>query len=117
MAAYDGPVVFREGVHYPADPEHEDGADLSRPLRWEDGGYRDAAEGEASHNETYQANDVIVHPEHITAPVPGEATYPVGVHVVSYDAVTYYLVDDQNVVHTDHPLVWDSDAQLFRAAS
>ena len=55
MAKYKGPVVFVEGVHYPAT---DDGADLSRPLRWEDGGYRDAEPGEALHNDANHLSDV-----------------------------------------------------------
>jgi hypothetical protein len=52
---YSGTVVFIDGVHYPVgkDGEH----DLSRPLRWEDGGYRDAEEGEPLHNDTYHVAD------------------------------------------------------------
>jgi hypothetical protein len=55
MAKYKGPVVFVDGVHYPAT---DDGADLSRPLRFEDGGYRDAEPGEALHNEMHPATEV-----------------------------------------------------------
>lgn len=52
---YKGDVVFVDGVHYPVKGE---GADLSRPLRWEDGAYRDAEEGEPLHNDTHHAADL-----------------------------------------------------------
>lgn len=49
-------VVFREGVHYAVDDEGH--ADLSKPMRWEDGGYRDAVEGELLHNEVNHGRDI-----------------------------------------------------------
>lgn len=57
MSAYKGAVVFVDGVHYPAS---DDGADLSRPLRWIDdsGGYRDAEPGEDLHNDAHHASDL-----------------------------------------------------------
>jgi len=55
MGKYKGPVVFVNGVHYPAKDDH---ADLERPLRWEDGGYRDAESGEMLHNDANFAADV-----------------------------------------------------------
>lgn len=49
---YSGPVVFREGVHYPVAADGT--ADLSRPLRWVAGSsYRDAADGETLHNDAH----------------------------------------------------------------
>ncbi len=62
MAAYKGSVVFVEGVHYPV---KDDAADLSRPLRWENGRYRDALDGEPLHND---AN----HGVELELPVGGE---------------------------------------------
>lgn len=48
---YTGPVVFINGVHYPAT---DDGADLKRPLRWEAGTeYRDAEKDEDTHNDIH----------------------------------------------------------------
>jgi hypothetical protein len=115
MASYEGDVGFgSDGVHYPLD---EDGhLDTSRPLRFEDGAYRDATEGEPTHNETYQANDRVVHPEHVAAPVPGQEFYPAGVHVVSYEPGVYYLLDANDVVDADHPLAWDPETERFVAA-
>lgn len=57
MAVYKGPVVFVDGVHYPAKDE---GADLTRPLRWieGDGGYRDAEDGDPLHNDTHHIGDL-----------------------------------------------------------
>ena len=52
----DAPVVFRDGVHYAVG---EDGhADLSRPLRWENGAYRDAVDGEPLHNDVNHGSDL-----------------------------------------------------------
>lgn len=53
---YSGPVVFVDGVHYPAkDGEH----DATRPLRLADGGgWRDAEEGEPLHNDVNHQNDL-----------------------------------------------------------
>jgi hypothetical protein len=65
MNAYKGKVVFVDGVHYPATEaekvEGEDDrlhADLARPLRWDDGGYRDAEPDEPLHNDTHHASDL-----------------------------------------------------------
>lgn len=116
-STYAGPVGFgSDGVHYPLDDEGH--LDTSRPLRWVEGGtYRDADEGEPSHADAHQANDVVVHPGQTVAAAPGEESYPVGTHVVSYEEGVYYLLDDETgVVHTDHPLVWDGETQSFRAA-
>lgn len=53
MASYEGPVVFVEGVHYAVG---EDGhADKDKPLRWDDGGYRDAEPGEGFHNDLVES--------------------------------------------------------------
>jgi hypothetical protein len=54
MAKYTGVVVFRDGVHYGVDKNGD--PDLDRPLRWaDDGGYRDAEEGEPLHNDVHHA--------------------------------------------------------------
>lgn len=55
MAKYKGPVVFVNGVHYPAT---DDGHDATRPLRWDDGGYRDAEPDEPLHNDAHHASDL-----------------------------------------------------------
>ena len=55
MADYEGPVAFVSGVHYPA---VDDGFDLKRPLRWEDGGYRDAVKDEPLHNDVHFVNEL-----------------------------------------------------------
>ncbi len=116
MADYDGPVGFgSDGVHYPAGDDGH--LDTSRPLRWVEGAtYRDAEEGEPLHNEVHQGNDVVIHPEHLAAPVPGQESYPAGVHVVSYDPGVYYLLDANDVVDTEHPLHWDGETGTFVAA-
>jgi len=71
MSTYDGPVVFVNGVHYPATVVEEvEGeadrlhADLSKPLRWdaETGGYRDAEEGEPLHNDAFHQAAVELEP-------------------------------------------------------
>lgn len=54
--AYKGDVVFVEGVHYPVGGDGH--ADLSRPLRWEDGSYRDAEDGEPLHNDVNHQREV-----------------------------------------------------------
>lgn len=117
MAGYDGPVGFgSDGVHYPVDDDGH--LDTTRPLRVDEtGGYRDAEDGEATHNETHQANDRIVHPEHIASPAPGDESYPADVHVVSYEPGVYYLLDEHDVVHMDHPLTWDPETETFKAAA
>jgi hypothetical protein len=61
MATYDGPVVFVQGVHYPANEEGH--ADLTRPLRHVAlSEYRDAEEGDVLHNDAYHEADVEVEP-------------------------------------------------------
>jgi hypothetical protein len=62
---YDGPVVFVEGVHYPATQvesvEGEDDrvhADITRPLRWDNGSYRDATGDEPLHNDANHQADL-----------------------------------------------------------
>lgn len=59
MAGYTGPVGFVDGVHYPVEGDH---VDLSRPLRWEDGEYRDAEDGEALHNDQHGSGDQTLEP-------------------------------------------------------
>jgi hypothetical protein len=60
MKIYDGPVVFVDGVHYPAG---DDGADLSRPLRWSEGAsYRDAEDGEPLHNDIHHESALDLEP-------------------------------------------------------
>lgn len=58
---YEGPVVFVAGVHYPVG---EDGhAELSRPLRWVEGGsYRDAEDGEPMHNDVHHGSVATLEP-------------------------------------------------------
>lgn len=68
---YDGPVVFVDGVHYPATnvEDHEDGerthADLDRPLRWVEGTtYRYAEDDEPLHGDVHHLNNLeIVFPD------------------------------------------------------
>lgn len=56
---YDGPVVFRDGVHYAVDGDGH--ADLDRPLRWVEGAtYRAAEDGEPLHNDVHELNGVEV---------------------------------------------------------
>lgn len=70
MADYTGPVVFVEGVHYPAtviehieDEEDRTHADLTRPLRVNpDGTYRDALPEEELHNDMNHQNEVEMYP-------------------------------------------------------
>ena len=59
MADYDGPVGFVDGVHYPVKDDH---VDLTRPLRWEDGHYRDAQDGEPLHNDVFGSGDAELEP-------------------------------------------------------
>jgi hypothetical protein len=106
---YTGAVVFVEGVHYPVEG---DGADLSRPLRWEDGSYRDAKDGEPLHNDVHHQQDAGLDPSTRVLAAPGLAAYPVGVSVVGDDEI-YHLEDD---TAREHPLRWDADTQTFRAA-
>jgi hypothetical protein len=55
--SYDGPVGFGcDGIHYPLDGDGQ--LDTSRPLRWEDGAYRDATDGEQLHNAVHHQNAV-----------------------------------------------------------
>ena len=57
MAKYKGPVVFVDGVHYPA----KDGAaDMKRPLRLDEDGadWRDAEKGDPLHNDMNHAQDL-----------------------------------------------------------
>lgn len=117
MAGYDGPAGFgSDGVHYPADDEGN--LDLSRPLRWSEGAtYRDAEDGEPLHAEVHQANDVVVYPHPTIIAQPGEDSYPIGIHVVSYEAGVYYILDPDGTLHDDHPLSWDSETQTFKAAA
>ncbi len=56
--SYDGPVVFRDGVHYAVDKEGN--ANLKKPLRFEDGGYRAAVEGDPLHNDAHHENDMTL---------------------------------------------------------
>lgn len=49
MAEHD--VVFVEGVHYAIGKDGH--ADKTKPLRWEDGSYRPAVDGEPTHNEVH----------------------------------------------------------------
>lgn len=58
--SYDGAVVFVAGVHYPVD--EDDNIDYERPLRWDDGSYRDADEGEPLHNDVHHANELVLEP-------------------------------------------------------
>jgi hypothetical protein len=59
--SYDGPVGFgSDGVHYPLDGDGQ--LDTSRPLRWEDGAYRDAKDGEQLHNDVHHQNAVELEP-------------------------------------------------------
>lgn len=53
---YDGPVVFVDGVHYPAT---EDGADLDTPLRRNDtnDGWRVAEDDDPLHNDVHHATE------------------------------------------------------------
>jgi hypothetical protein len=54
---YTGPVGFgSDGVHYPADADGN--LDTSRPLRWDDGGYRDAEADEPLHNDVHHGEDL-----------------------------------------------------------
>jgi hypothetical protein len=53
--SYKGDVVFVDGVHYPVGKDGH--ADLSRPLRWEDDGYRDAEKDEPLHNDVNHVRD------------------------------------------------------------
>lgn len=53
-------VVFVEGVHYPVGKDGH--ADLSKPLRWEDGSYRPAVDGEPTHNEVFGSGDMELKP-------------------------------------------------------
>ncbi len=70
MTDYKGPVVFVEGVHYPATVvekvEGEDDrlhADLNRPLRINlDGTYRDALPEEELHNDMNHEQDLEMYP-------------------------------------------------------
>jgi len=61
MAEYDGPVVFTDGVHYPA---NEDGTpDTARPLRFVGGAlYRDAVAEDPPHNDIHHEADLVVEP-------------------------------------------------------
>jgi hypothetical protein len=55
---YEGTVVFREGVHYAVDSDGN--PDLSRPLRWNGAGYRDAEDGEPLHNDVHHENEMTL---------------------------------------------------------
>lgn len=114
MSKYKGDVVFVDGVHYPS----KDGAaDLSRPLRWEDGGYRDAEKDEPLHNDVHHQRDAEVGSV-LAVAVGGKDVYAPGVNVVTEetdDGLVYYLVDETDQPQRDYPLTWDSEAQLFRA--
>lgn len=112
MASYDGPVVFREGVHYATDADGH--ADLERPLRWEDGGYRDAIDGEPLHNDVHHAREATVDPATLMVHAPGGTVYPIGTHVVSEDAENYFVADEHGVPLDDVPLKWDAATQTFR---
>jgi hypothetical protein len=53
---YEGDVVFVSGVHYPVG---EDGhADLARPLRRADDGWRSAGDEEPLHNDVNHQSDL-----------------------------------------------------------
>lgn len=52
---YKGAVAFVDGVHYPVKDDH---ADLSRPLRFENGKYRDAEDGEPLHNDVNHTSEL-----------------------------------------------------------
>jgi hypothetical protein len=55
---YDGPVVFVDGVHYAVDKDGH--ANLKKPLRWEDGGYRAARDDEPLHNDVNHLSDLTL---------------------------------------------------------
>lgn len=113
-ATYNGPIGFgSDGVHYPLDDEGH--LDTSRPLRSEpDGTYRDAEEGEPLHNDVHHVRTAIVDPSTINIHDPGRDVYPVGVHVITDDAVSYYLADEQGNRTSDTPLRWDAETQTFQ---
>lgn len=118
---YEGPVVFVDGVHYPATvvEEHEDGprthADLDRPLRWDadTNGYRDAVDGEPLHNDVYEQRTVGVSPHRLEEHPPGQEFYPVGAHVVTADGETYFLAAASGRVTDSRPLAWDAVTESF----
>lgn len=110
---YDGVVVFRDGVHYAVDDDGH--ADLDRPLRFEDGAYRDAGPDEPLHNDTHGQRDVSIDPSELTIHEGGNASYPVGAHVVTSDGETYYLADEHGNPIDERPLRWNPESQRFEA--
>jgi hypothetical protein len=112
MSEYTGPVVFSEGEHFPVgDDGHPD---TSRPLRWVDGDtYRDAEAGEPLHNDVHMVKAVDIDPRQYEVHAGGLASYPVGAHVVSEDAVTYFLANPDGSHVDDVPLRWDAATESF----
>lgn len=112
MTTYDGAVGFgSDGIHY---PDEDGNLDTTRPLRWVEGTtYRDADDGDELHNDTHHARIASVDPSSLTIHDPGRDSYPVGAHVVSEDAVTYYLADEHGNPIDGRPLRWDIDTQTF----
>jgi hypothetical protein len=112
---YDGPVGFgADGIHYPLDADGH--LDTSRPLRWVEGGtYRDATDGEPLHNDTHHQRFAAVDASTLVLDDGGSDSYPLGSHLVSDDAVTYYLADEHGNHVDGRPLTFDSDTQTFRA--
>lgn len=63
--AYEGPVCFWNGAHYPVEIDrngNEAGPDLSRRLLWreEDGGYVYAADTDPTHFHVYHQREVEI---------------------------------------------------------
>jgi hypothetical protein len=114
---YDGPVGFgSDGVHYPADADGH--LDRSRPLRWVAGStYRDATDGEPLHNDEHHVQFAGVDMTTLALHDPGQDSYPIGAHVISGDAQTYYLADEHGNPVDGQPLAYDADTQTFKAAS
>jgi hypothetical protein len=114
---YDGLVGFGDdGVHYPLDDDGE--LDTSRPLRWVEGStYRDATGDEPLHNDVHHKQFAGVDMTSLVLHDAGQDEYPIGAHVVSEDAETYYLADEHGNHVDGRPLAYDRDTQTFKAVT